>query len=140
MADEGHSQKRMYRRQCSVEDPERTHVQKETMERLAMQQRRRGPRTKTEATRQNRNKRPRRNTANASSDRTAVIWDRREALQIAIREANSRIIDAVTENEEVDLVEGSTTAKMEDAADKEGAGLVESPAAKLGQRERRIFK
>jgi hypothetical protein len=35
----------------------------------------------------------------------------------------------VTKNEEMDLVEGSTTAEMEEAA---GAGLVESPAPTLG--------
>jgi hypothetical protein len=109
------------------------------MDRLGMQQRHKGPRTEPEATRQNRNKGPRRNTANASSDRTDVRWDPREALQIAKREANSRIIDGVSKNEEMDLVEGSTSAEMEEAAGK-GAGLAESPAPNLGQRERGIFK
>jgi hypothetical protein len=93
-----------------------------------MQQRHRGPRTKPESTRQNRNKGPRRKTANASSDRTDARWNGREDLQIGKREANSRIIYGVTKNEEMDLVEGSTTAEMEGAADKEGAGHVESPA------------
>jgi hypothetical protein len=55
------------------------------------------------ATRQNRNKGPRRKTANASSDRTDVRWDRREDLQIGKREANSRIIYGVTKTEEMDL-------------------------------------
>jgi hypothetical protein len=36
-------------------------------------------------------------------------------------------------NEEMDLVEGSTTAEMEEAADKEGTGLVESPAPTVGE-------
>jgi hypothetical protein len=140
MADEGHSQTRMYRGQCSIEEPERTHVQKETMDRIAMQQRHRGRRTKTEDTKQNRNKGTRRNTANASSDRKDARWDPREALQIAKREANSRIIDGVTKNEEMDLVEGSTPAEMEETADKEGAGLVETPAPTLGVKEIGIFK
>jgi hypothetical protein len=35
----------------------------------------------------------------------------------------------VMKNEEMDLVEGSTTAEMKEAA---GAGLVESPAPTLG--------
>jgi hypothetical protein len=110
------------------------------MERFEMQQRHRGPRTKTEATEQNRNKGPRRYTANESWDRTDVRWDQREALQKEQLEANRRIIDGGTENEEMDIVEGSTTAEMDEDADKEGAGIVESSAPTLGVRERGIFK
>jgi hypothetical protein len=40
----------------------------------------------------------------------------------------------------MDLVEGSTPAEMEEAADKEGARLVESPAPNVGEWERGIFK
>jgi hypothetical protein len=49
-------------------------------------------------------------------------------------------IDGGAKNEEMDPVEGSTTAEMEEDADKDGAGLVESPATTLGVRERGIFK
>jgi hypothetical protein len=49
-------------------------------------------------------------------------------------------MSGVTKNEEMDIVEWSTTAEMEEAADEEGAGLVESPAPTLGVRERGIFK
>jgi hypothetical protein len=40
----------------------------------------------------------------------------------------------------MDLVEGSTTAEMEETADKEGAGHVESLAPTVGERERQFFK
>jgi hypothetical protein len=139
MAEEGNSQTRMHWRKCSVQEPERTHMQEETMERVAMQQWRTEPRIRAEATQQNRNTGHRRSIANESSDGTDVRWDRREELQIAQREANSRIIDGGTKNEEMDFVEGSTTAEMEEAADKGGAGRVESTATTLGVRERGIF-
>jgi hypothetical protein len=41
---------------------------------------------------------------------------------------------ALRKNEEIGLVEGSTPAEMEEAADEEGAGLVESPAPTVGAR------
>jgi hypothetical protein len=132
MAEEGNSQTRMHRRKCSVEKPERTKVQEETMERVAKQQRRTEPRSTTEDTEQNRNKGPRRNTANESSDGKDVGWDRREELQIAQRDANSRITDGGTKNEEMDIVEGSTTGELEEAADKERGELVESTATNVG--------
>jgi hypothetical protein len=40
----------------------------------------------------------------------------------------------------MDLVEGSTSAEMEEAADQEGASHVESLAQSVGEREQGIFK
>jgi hypothetical protein len=45
----------------------------------------------------------------------------------------------VTKTEEMDLVEWSITVEMEEAADNEGASLVESTAPTFGVRKRRIF-
>jgi hypothetical protein len=49
--------------QCSTENSERTGIQDETLERPGMQQWHEGPRPKTEATRQQADKGPRRQTA-----------------------------------------------------------------------------
>jgi hypothetical protein len=108
------------------------------MGRLAMQQRHRGPRTTAEAAEQNGTKGHTRYTAYEFSDRTDVRWERLEELQIAQREPNSRIIDGGTEYGEMDIVEGSTTAYMEEDADNERAGLVESTAQTLGVRARKF--
>jgi hypothetical protein len=99
--------------QCSIENSERTDVQNETFERPGMQQWNGGSRPKTEATRQQADKGPRRQTAAVSEKRQDIHLDLQEDhRQREDREAKSWILRLVAENQGLDLVEGSTPSKM----------------------------
>jgi hypothetical protein len=79
-----------------------------------MKQWHKGPRPKTEVTRQEVDKGPRR--------QTAAVFEKREDIQLDLqedhpqreaREAKSQILRRVAENQGLDLVEGSTSLKNE---------------------------
>jgi hypothetical protein len=87
-------------------------AQDETLERPGMKQQHKGPRPKTEATRQRAEKGPRRQTVAMSEKREDILLDLQEDhRQREDRERKSRILRRIAENQGLDLVEGSTTSK-----------------------------
>jgi hypothetical protein len=97
--------------QCT-ENPDRMNIQVETLDRLGLQQWHKGSRPKTEATRQQVDKGPRRQTAAMSEKQEDIQLDLQEDhRQREDREVKSRILRHVAENQGMNLVEGSTPFK-----------------------------